>query len=492
MRSVSRVLAIFLACASPVLADNVAYRFKAGEPVVYEVKVTEDVAGKVKATIGYLKFRPLRIEPNGQIVLRHNYAVVMTTETEEGRTVRYGNGQPPAFVGGSANGDDAAGQHEFTVDANGTVIAEEGAGEPQLPSLLGHVWRHLMPVLPAAGQSSWITQRSLTTYIEQTEKQNRGFSPFGRERTTRIERQAQETVNYSLAEAVGGMPSIKRNYDLVSNVKVNDKPTDHVTGDGTYVFDPAVGLVRTYNASYSYEVNGQNVTMKIPLSVKARLIESDELTKLSKAAEVEEVRQSEANATFRTERANNPSKLPEGIIKTASVGSNGGSAFIKIDAEQRRPVIGLRIEIGGWGGKKVLRICEPLYEKPDDSPEAADFKNKDGDKIDVLAKEGYAVGGAFLSGPDYGRAIRIIFMKKTAKGLDTKQSYVSPWYGELIGTARTRVGGDGKFVAGTFGQKGLNLDRLGLLMYDPKAGPAGGTGDPTDDPNFGATPTTKP
>ena len=76
--------------------------------------------------------------------------------------------------------------------------------------------------------------------------------------------------------------------------------------------------------------------------------------------------------------------------------------------------------------------------------------------------------------------------RRLPDGVDLKQSYVSPWFGERFGKTLIKVGFDGHFVAGIFGRKGLNCDAFGLIMMgDASAASASGhPADPTDDPNF--------
>jgi hypothetical protein len=182
--------------------------------------------------------------------------------------------------------------------------------------------------------------------------------------------------------------------------------------------------------------------------------------------------------------------LPFGTKRTDFVGSSdGGGPFVKA-GNGTRPVIGLRLRMGSWDNHKMIGRVEPLYDKPEDTP-AADG-NPFGRETLILAKDGYVVGGLWMNGPDGADALRVIFMKKTATGVDTKDAYVSPWFGQTIGPDRIKLGCTGQLIVGVYGRQGLNTDALGLVMQTDANAPGGTSNDPTDDPNYQGTKPTAP
>jgi len=167
------------------------------------------------------------------------------------------------------------------------------------------------------------------------------------------------------------------------------------------------------------------------------------------------------------QHVNHAGKPPEGAVETEMVGLDGGGPYIKIN-QDKLTVIGFAIRIGNWAGHTTLGHVEPLYEKPADPP-------PQGTTI-CLAKDGYVVGGITVNkkdGPNGGAdGFQVIFMKKTAAGADVNDQYLSPWFGYADGSNKMQLAGHGERVIGTFGQQGLNMNKIGLILDGSSVGPA--------------------
>ena len=87
--------------------------------------------------------------------------------------------------------------------------------------------------------------------------------------------------------------------------------------------------------------------------------------------------------------------------------------------------------VGGPVSNAPDRVFEPVF---DAKPEPV------ADQTLVMAREGYAVGSLTVN------AMCINFMKKTDKGLDPKDKYVSPWYGRKKGESQKVLTGNGRFA----------------------------------------------
>jgi hypothetical protein len=55
-------------------------------------------------------------------------------------------------------------------------------------------------------------------------------------------------------------------------------------------------------------------------------------------------------------------------------------------------------------------------------------------------------------------------MKLTDGGINTNDSYLSPWFGDADGADQVQLAGHGELVIGTFGRQGLNMDAIGLVV----------------------------
>lgn len=138
---------------------------------------------------------------------------------------------------------------------------------------------------------------------------------------------------------------------------------------------------------------------------------------------------------------------------TPLAGGKGGVPFRTGDASGRI-VLGFRYAVGSWAGQPALRILEPLYDRP--------AASRDGD---VVAREGFAVGGVSVATGAFVQGVQITFMRVKADGtLDTADSYTSDWLGERSDQPATALDGGGTPVVGIHGRRAAVLDALGLVL----------------------------
>jgi hypothetical protein len=78
-----------------------------------------------------------------------------------------------------------------------------------------------------------------------------------------------------------------------------------------------------------------------------------------------------------------------------------------------------------------------------------------------LSGDMYWAAGRIFHGAS---GIQIIFMKLTEGGVNTNDSYLSPWFGDMDGSDHVQLAGHGERVIGTFGRQGLNMDAIGLVV----------------------------
>jgi len=138
---------------------------------------------------------------------------------------------------------------------------------------------------------------------------------------------------------------------------------------------------------------------------------------------------------------------------------NGPFRLRYVDPKQ--PLIGVDLTVGFWpiaGGREdCLSNLTPIFNR--DYPDMGMTR--------VLAKPGYAVGAITVKANNFVNSIQITFMKLKAdnSGLDSSDSYTSPWQGPQVdGGKETKLGGDGRKVIGVFLNKGAILDGLALVM----------------------------
>lgn len=163
-------------------------------------------------------------------------------------------------------------------------------------------------------------------------------------------------------------------------------------------------------------------------------------------------------------------------------GGPGGSPFERFDPAQR-PVVGLRYQLGNWGGREVIAKLEPVFDR-----------SATGDDL-LMARAGYQVGGLLVDSRELVHAVKVIFVhtppaaqgtgagetgagdvapSQAARGLaeqpagqlPAEPSYESEWIGIPAQGSPQSLGGRGKTVVGLYGRQGIVTDAVGLLFAD--------------------------
>ena len=151
------------------------------------------------------------------------------------------------------------------------------------------------------------------------------------------------------------------------------------------------------------------------------------------------------------------------LFKTAILGATTGGWPFEQWSHTGEPLLGFRLSMDRWDNRTIVRSLEPVW--------ASD--NLLVTPSMIVARPGYAVGGVIVDGDDHVTAMRVRFMRRSGDGvtdgLNTADTYDSPWFGNPSVGATYLLGGTGERVVGIYGRRGLNVDALGLiLMSKPK------------------------
>ncbi|MFZ9793686.1 MAG: HEAT repeat domain-containing protein, partial [Gemmataceae bacterium] len=105
-------------------------------------------------------------------------------------------------------------------------------------------------------------------------------------------RSAREKVSYEIIQGTADSVKIKKRYQLVTDDKVKGKPRREMQGEGEQTFDPKQGVFRSQAISYELNLNDENITLTIPITVSYRLLSTEE--GIAKLKQIEESRQKAA------------------------------------------------------------------------------------------------------------------------------------------------------------------------------------------------------
>jgi hypothetical protein len=120
-------------------------------------------------------------------------------------------------------------------------------------------------------------------------------------------------------------------------------------------------------------------------------------------------------------------------------------------------MVGMEVTYAPFFNHQIIKSVRPIYQRPDgtryDGPVCGN-PTQIGER--VVAKEGYAIGGAAIKAGMGIDGMQLTFMAIGADGLNPKKSYLSKWLGGYGGAdARTFVN-DGRPIIGIAGMRSKN------------------------------------
>jgi len=285
-------LSVVLAAALPVLAAEGAppgkhggaralprYRFEEGKRYVYEVRIEATTPDGREVTSGHSHYTVKAVNAaSGNMTLSNTGALSTRTGSQSGYGRPFGpRGSPFRQPGGPlAPAETNYGlAREIVVDPTGNVI--RSSGHAYLPALLGDLWALVLDPLPPEGKQRWTSSNEVVVV-----RQSANFPwrlPFATGSET--SRPARQTVRYSLGKADGGVVTIEKKYELVTEEKVGEKPYLQQLGEGQIEFDLAAGVPKSLAMKYTIAVQREGRQVEIPVSVSARLLDAAEAEELA-------------------------------------------------------------------------------------------------------------------------------------------------------------------------------------------------------------------
>lgn len=423
--------------ASSALAANpgLRYRFQEGRTYVYEVKITADL-GDVRETREGLSIYEVKSATSEKITLAHSGSLSASRKMRDGEPLMF---FPSPFMW---SGGVTARESEMEIDAAGDLVDSQHL--TPLPFMLGDFQVLVIEPLSQASNSSWKKNRDIT--IVEKEASNFppvAFGPFG-QRDRGVHRSAKETISYSIAGSNGRVTRIKRTYSLRTDDQVDGNPRLAMNGAGELSFDMNEGVMKSQLTKYSVEANEDGKSVTIPVTVDYRLLGPDETAQRLKEVAEKKAAMPRSHSVETTSVPTTDSPLG---------GGSGGGAFRFLDPDARA-VIGVRYQLGSWGGEQTLGHLEPLYTR---DPVTVPWQT-------LYAKEGYALGAMQVSGTKYVNAVRLAFMKLDDDKLDMQDRYLSQWIGTPTSGSPKSLFSEGQRVLGLHGKRAAILDAIGLVF----------------------------
>jgi hypothetical protein len=450
------LLLVFLGSAPAILADaprapgapgapDLRYRFQQGQKYLYEVKISAQI-GDVNVVRGGLSIYQVKSATDQQITLVHSGSLSARRSRRDGRpVVTFPSIHDPFFWSGI---NVTAGEGELTIDVHGKVLDSHHL--TPLPYMLGDFQVLAIEPLPDTPQTAW-EHKEDATITEKQASRNPMFgpgppfgSPFGPSQPAGMNRSAHETISFAIVGSDSRVARIKRTYLLRTEDQVKGKPRLELSGQGERSFDLQQGVASSELMKYTVHVNEENESLDIPLTVDYRLLGPQEAEERLKEIEKQKAALPRTLRQETTSVATTDSQLG---------GGPSGIAFRFLDPDAR-PVIGVRYQLGSWGGEQTLGHLEPLYTR-DPVPQPWQV---------ILAREGYALGALQVDGTKYVNAVRLAFMRLEDDRLNTKDSYATDWIGSPTTGTTKKLISTGARVLGLHGKRAAVLDGVGLVF----------------------------
>jgi len=159
-----------------------------------------------------------------------------------------------------------------------------------------------------------------------------------------------------------------------------------------------------------------------------------------------------------------PAKVDDNLFRTDLLGSNNGVAF---QDTITRPgyLIGLRLRFEKRDTTLVINAIQPIYHTAIGRRFGGRAGLGDGPPVDVVARDGYAVGALVSGGAASPGSLQVVFMRVTPQGrLDPNDAYRSQWYGP--GGGDLQVTTEARLSVGLAGRMSSSLQAVGLVAAD--------------------------
>lgn len=151
------------------------------------------------------------------------------------------------------------------------------------------------------------------------------------------------------------------------------------------------------------------------------------------------------------------------LVRTATFGGGRPNPFEEIPSP-RAVLVGLKVSMDGAGRyvqsvQAVYRRGKKVFEGEVFGPRPADGKYET-----LVARDGYAVGGISGRAGSWIDGLSLLFMRIRGAGLDSTDTYESPFVGGPGGRARGSLTSEGSLIVGILGGRGAYVDCLGFVL----------------------------
>ena len=259
-------------------ADPLRYRFTATTAPTYEISVRADTPQAVETQSGYIYYAIKSVDPvNGQITFgyaahSHRRATETTARPWRLAAAAVSDVSLRSTLGIAGHPDRCLRQCDPHQPRGGRRPSVLYAGPVVAIAVAAAAARQSDYLEDAAG--------NIAVHQERTAQELAPRPSLAAATTRRAGRACgQRDHHLCWGRATATRLPFNASTICIPKKKLGDSPVEKLSGDGQYVFDTQLGLVRSLKSG-TLELNQQNITLKVPILVSARLLTAAETAKL--------------------------------------------------------------------------------------------------------------------------------------------------------------------------------------------------------------------
>jgi hypothetical protein len=276
---------------------NLTYQFQTGKQYPYKIKIEAELEDTIETREGVSLYDVLSANAE-QMVLKQSGTLRERTQQRPDRNVQVGFPRFPHMFGPHGfPGFGPSGPAGMTFNHHGHLILSKPL--THLPFLLGDLETLVIEELPADGKLSWHKTRDVLAIEQKASAFPHGPFHSG----TQSERPAKEQIDYVLVDTQPDAVRIRKIYAFRSAPEANGSAHFEMSGNGDFTFDRVQGVIRALSMEYTINVNEPSLTLRVPVTVKCRLLTAEEFAAYKQEEEKKRLAMEKANAPKPLERA---------------------------------------------------------------------------------------------------------------------------------------------------------------------------------------------
>ncbi len=296
-------------------ADELRYRWVAGQKFSYRITITVDENDKTTTYQGMTNYEVLSASAE-QVKMRYRGGLPEQVKFKQNNRNNLpfgprglgpfgprGIGGPPSPFSRPTFAGKVQTTNQIIMTPTGRVLSMEG--DSHLPFLLGNVSLLPFETLPKDSQKQWVVDSGVSISEEVESDRSRfgprgPFGPFGpfNERENKNVQAATEVTRYNVESEQDNLVSVRKSYQLTS--PASDEDSFDMSGAGTWIFDKKDHVPHSLDLSAKLIVREGNSSTTYPVTIKIARVSPDELAKIEAdarlAAEAAQRKAAEAKA----------------------------------------------------------------------------------------------------------------------------------------------------------------------------------------------------